>query len=400
MWRDRSGNAAILFTLCASLMCVAGGVAIDYSRNTYTKSTLDAALDAAVISVARDLKMKKIRQADVLARAQTYFTANFDAANHGAKVTGFDVRFKGTDVHVALYAEANEQNIFGGVLGKDMTTVRSTAEATYAFQSVEVALVLDVTGSMAANGKILALKDAAHELLDVLLGKGLGENVKISLVPYSQGVNLGTLASAATAGESTTCATERTGAEAATDAPPSLAPIQGGSSNCPAVAIVPLTSDGVALRTAVDRLSPVGSTAGHTGIAWGWYGLAPHWTEFWPIGSRPEDYDVGGARLKVAVVMTDGEFNTVYDRTNGTTVETMNATAASAARARALCTAMKGKGIRLYTVSFSAGSEAEKLLEDCATDRKKTYFKATDADELTAAFLKIGADVSSFYLSR
>ena len=58
-----------------------------------------------------------------------------------------------------------------------------------------------------------------------------------------------------------------------------------------------------------------GGTAGPVGTAWAWYTLSPNWASLWPrpIASRSA-YDTAELR-KIAILMTDGEYNTEYDVT-------------------------------------------------------------------------------------
>src|SRR5690606_17660778 len=113
-----------------------------------------------------------------------------------------------------------------------------------------------------------------------------------------------------------TCATERTGAQAYTDTAPSVAPLgrnyAGTGNPCPEATIVPLTSDKTLLHDRIDDVEAAGSTAGHLGVAWGWYMLSPNFAYLWPDASnRPAAYNAPEL-LKIAVIMTDGEFNTTF----------------------------------------------------------------------------------------
>ena len=59
--------------------------------------------------------------------------------------------------------------------------------------------------------------------------------------------------------------------------------------------------------------SPGGTTAGQLGTAFAWYMLSPNWADIWPADSKPAAY--GTAKLrKIAVLMTDGAYNTLQAR--------------------------------------------------------------------------------------
>ncbi|MEX0628397.1 MAG: ubiquitin-activating E1 FCCH domain-containing protein, partial [Cucumibacter sp.] len=106
-----------------------------------------------------------------------------------------------------------------------------------------------------------------------------------------------------------TCTSERTGAEAFTDAAPTTALLgrnyPASNNPCPTeTEIVPLTADKVLLGNEIDDLEESGSTGGHIGIAWGWYLLAPSFGYLFPAESQPGAYNADNL-IKVAVLMTD-----------------------------------------------------------------------------------------------
>lgn len=101
---------------------------------------------------------------------------------------------------------------------------------------------------------------------------------------------------------------------------------------------------------------------------------------------------------KIAVIMTDGEFNTSY--CNGVIAKNSgngsgsaddkidcNATNGGAtAQAKQLCTAIKAKGIAVYTIGFDVEDDetAIEVMTDCATSANHAYLAATDAELQTA----------------
>jgi hypothetical protein len=70
------------------------------------------------------------------------------------------------------------------------------------------------------------------------------------------------------------------------------------------------------------------------------------------------------------------------------------------AQTQALCTAMKAKGVVVYTVGFHVASDAnaQTLVNNCATDAKHVYLPE-DGASLQTAFQAIGADLNRLRIS-
>ncbi|MDB5490412.1 MAG: hypothetical protein JWO78_261 [Micavibrio sp.] len=220
-----------------------------------------------------------------------------------------------------------------------------------------------------------------------------------------------------------TCVSERTGSAAYTDTPPTSAANRVGmnypaSSNpCLTNKVRPLTSDKTVLKADIDALTATGSTGGQAGIAWGWYMLAPDWGYLWAPNSNgsysaPKKYDADQLH-KVAVIMTDGEFNSPYcngviakDATTGSgnTSDHINCNAPngdSYSQGRKLCDGMKAAGIEIYTIGFKVDDypNGKALMQYCAKDASHFYASQNGSD-LLLAFQAIARNVSQLYISQ
>ena len=187
---------------------------------------------------------------------------------------------------------------------------------------------------------------------------------------------------------------------------------------------MPLTSNKDALKTVINGFAANGNTAGHLGTAWAWYLLSPNWASVYASGSKPQSYamltqtgEKGQPLLKkVAVLMTDGEYN--YQYCNSTTPNTAGATipdyatgssgancnspnGTSTVQSRSMCTAMKAAGITVYTVGFGLGSAgaAVETLRGCASE-PHMFYNTTTGDELRNAFRHIATSIAAPILSR
>jgi Flp pilus assembly protein TadG len=221
-----------------------------------------------------------------------------------------------------------------------------------------------------------------------------------------------------TTGTISNCVTERTGTEKYKDTSPLTAPLgddypASGYNTCDTGnSIQPLTSNKTTLHNVINGMVVTGSTAGQLGPAWGWYMLSPNWSNVWPSGeSQPHAYGEQYLR-KVAVLMTDGDFNTAHcngvvsnNYGFGTNDEKINCGTADApyVQAKAICDAMKAQnvGIIIYTVGFeiTANSAADQFMKYCATSTAH-YFLASNGTELQTAFASIAAAISRLRISR
>jgi Flp pilus assembly protein TadG len=213
-----------------------------------------------------------------------------------------------------------------------------------------------------------------------------------------------------------TCVSERIGGNAYNDVAPAVARVgrvyASTSNPCPGATVMPLTSDRDALRAEINSYTVTGSTAGQIGIAWGWYMVSPNFSSLWPAASQPKAYGSPNLR-KIAVLMTDGAFNTPYcngviaqnaGSGSGSSADKINCNATNGNpfdQAREVCEAMKDAGVTVYTVGFglSGGSEASEVLEECASGSANA-FNASNGAELRDAFRSIATAISLLRLTR
>ena len=212
-----------------------------------------------------------------------------------------------------------------------------------------------------------------------------------------------------------TCVTERTGPNAYTDAAPSGSPVgrnyPGSSNPCLDAEVQPLTSNKNALKDAIDDYDVEGSTAGQIGIGWGWYMVSPNFNSLWPSNGAAA-YNTADT-LKAVIIMTDGEFNTPYcsgvisrdaGSGSGSNSEKIDCGASNGDpfdQGRAMCAAMKARGVLVYTVGFqiTAGGNAANMLQACASTPANFYLPASGGD-LSEAFAAIGRDITQLRISK
>lgn len=445
--RDRSGNFALIAGVTLPALVLAVGFAVDLSQVSGSKSRLANALDAALTSTARDISTGHIKEADAEKAALAFLLAN---APGGFLVPGsvsfasFVIDKKAGTIDATVDARtALSFPVFGS---GSSHPIKVSSATVYADKQVEVAMMLDITGSMGGQ-KLLELKNAAKRAVATFLdGQAKGsDRVRVAIIPYADAVNVGDLSdlvyyeTSYTTGEppmlgavdktTTTstkgkkgkkakkskkdkgastnpdnCATERKGMNQFNDTSPNAAMINRDYrlSFCPKAELQPLSADSAALKASIDSFQANGYTAGHIGIQFAWYTLSPKWGKVLPAGSAPAKYS-DTKTVKYAILMTDGEFNTAFAEVP----QRDNTRGAQSARSRIfaekLCTEMKKKGIEIFTIGFQLhSSNAKAVLQDCASPStsSKHYFETSSGAELDSAFQEIAHNIQRLALTR
>jgi len=165
---------------------------------------------------------------------------------------------------------------------------------------------------------------------------------------------------------------------------------------CENSAPMPLSEDKAALKAYVDDLHAGGGTAGHLGIAWGWYLISPSWNALWPSASHPWPWNEPDT-AKAIILMTDGEFNQTHPSISESSIEL----------AMEFCDAMKEEpyNVQIYTVGFQVPANVatmpggETILDYCATDPGHA-FTPSNGEELTDAYTAIAQSISDLRITR
>jgi hypothetical protein len=152
---------------------------------------------------------------------------------------------------------------------------------------------------------------------------------------------------------------------------------------------MPLSTDKSALKNRITAFAASGSTAGHLGTAWAWYLLSPEWSSVFTGTAAPKAYGTPKLR-KIAVLMTDGEYNLYYSSGQGD----------STTQARTLCTNMKAAGVEVFTVGFMLDTDISKeTMRQCASSEDKAFL-AENGQQLADAFRAIAYKLVPIHLKK
>jgi Flp pilus assembly protein TadG len=433
------GNVVVIFGLAAIPVIGLMGAAADYSRANSAKAAMQAAVDATVLMLSKEVS--GLTNEQIKNKAYKYVVANFNRPD--AKSITVTPAYSPDSSELTVTGQAVLDTHFVSLLGKETMTIGATSTAKWGNSRLRVALALDNTLSMASSNKMTALKAASHKLLNQLEKAATKPgDVYVSIIPFTKDVNVGAgnksdpnwkapewvdftsdrdgLKSWEYENGSCTnpkdapnkgkcygkwtphkhntwngCVADRDENYDVTNAPPSTNPRKVETlfpaeeySGCP-TAILPQTYNWADLRAKIDAMTPTGYTNTTIGLEWAWHSL----TEAPPLNAPPIVNSGGITTQKIIIFLTDGDNTENRTSTNQNTIDK---------RMKKACENAKKDNIVIYTVLVMKGNE--NLLKECASpDSEKPvgpkFFKLTSSDQLVTTFEQIGTALSALRIA-
>ncbi len=186
IWQ-KAGTIVIAFAILAPVVIGAMGMALDFSRAYLVQQRLAQALDAAAIAAAASAT----DEAGITQKVRDFFEANYPPEKLGIAFEP-EVVVEGDVIKVT--GQAKYYTSFMTLLGIDEIVVDAYTEVVREVRGLEVALVLDLTGSMRGT-KIGALRTATLSFIEIIFDRVSDiDYLKVALVPYAISVNVGDIA--------------------------------------------------------------------------------------------------------------------------------------------------------------------------------------------------------------
>ena len=181
--RDEDGSLIIFALVLFLLMAMMGGFAVDLMRYEGTRTALQNTLDRCTLMAA---------SLDQRLDPETVVTDCVDKAGFGADLEDVQVTQALNSRSVVSKGRVDTKPFFMHLIGINKFDALGASGAEQAITNVEIALVLDVSGSM-SGAKLANLKIAAAEFVDNMLNNDPNHRISISIIPYNAQVNLGSV---------------------------------------------------------------------------------------------------------------------------------------------------------------------------------------------------------------
>ncbi|MEA2945136.1 MAG: hypothetical protein QOI40_466 [Alphaproteobacteria bacterium] len=194
---SKCGNVAPIFALAVIPTIGLTGMAVDYSRANSLKASVQSALDATALALAKSAATLSAQSTPTDDKLQAAADAYFKALINHPEATIDPIKATYTSnngTQLLLTATGHVPTAFTKFIGFNQLDVGSSATIKWGNTRLRVALVLDNTGSMLDDGKIGALKKAVSTDTNSLLNQlknaaTVKEDVYISIIPFVKDVN-------------------------------------------------------------------------------------------------------------------------------------------------------------------------------------------------------------------
>ncbi len=187
--RRTDGAIAPIFALAAIPLVVSVGAVVDFTNAYDKKTVVQDSMDSAALAAGK--KIGSLTMDQLKTDVNNYYYSNV-----GTRLdTPPQLQVGLAASTITLTTTLVVPTYFLGIIGIHHLDFNIKSQATLAFGTLEVAMVLDNSGSMNTNNNIATLRTAAGNLVNTIYNLGATstkpEPVKMGMVPFAGAVNVG-----------------------------------------------------------------------------------------------------------------------------------------------------------------------------------------------------------------
>ncbi len=191
--RDERGAFLVLFGILAIVLIATSGAVVDFTQIEQARTRAQNALDAAALGLQPHVfDTSPVRNAAwFTGEANRLLAEQLSGSDVTSNVTGATINVR--NGQLILRANITVPTAFVSLVGVPTVTAGLVSEATRKRLNLEVAMVLDNSGSMSSYSRMTRLKAAANSAVDILFDNQTTQpNVFVSIIPFTAYVNVGT----------------------------------------------------------------------------------------------------------------------------------------------------------------------------------------------------------------
>lgn len=190
--KDESGVFAVIFGVMAIVLIATGGAAVDFTMLQQRRVAAQAALDGAVLGLQHRIEELPAAQLGEMALA----IVRDRLADEAVTVELTDAAVDLAEGSLRVTARFDAPSYFVTLVGVHTLGASVVSQATRKSLRIEVAMVLDNSGSMAESNRMGHLRAAAHHATNIFFRdqqpNDANPSMFVGIVPFTQFVNVGT----------------------------------------------------------------------------------------------------------------------------------------------------------------------------------------------------------------
>lgn len=191
--RDERGAFMVLFGVLALVLVATSGAVVDFTQIEQARTRAQNALDAAALALQPHVfdENPAWTESDFTEAAKALLKERLADSTVQSDVINATINAR--NGQLILKATIVVPTSFVSLVGVTSVKASLISEATRKRLNLEVAMVLDNSGSMSSYSRMTELKSAAKNATDILFDyQETQPNVFVSIIPFTQYVNVGT----------------------------------------------------------------------------------------------------------------------------------------------------------------------------------------------------------------
>ncbi|MEM6555080.1 MAG: TadE/TadG family type IV pilus assembly protein [Pseudomonadota bacterium] len=190
---DPSGQVTTIFAFSLLPICAVAGFSLDLQNQIQREVKTQAVLDSAVLAASKVMQTGA-SDAEIADTVADFVSVHVDSLP-GFSCATPTITMPADDPSIEASLECTQDTTLMQIFGQDTLPVKVESVSTYSLTAIDIALMFDLSGSMNGDNRLVDLKSAATDALDILLPRtatgDIVENTRIAMVSYGSMLNAG-----------------------------------------------------------------------------------------------------------------------------------------------------------------------------------------------------------------
>ena len=190
---DRSGHVTSIFAFSLLPICAVIGFSLDLQNQIQRELKTQAVLDSAVLAASKAMQTGA-SEAEIEETVADFVSLHVDSLP-GLDCATPTVTMHSDDTSIEASLECTQDTTLMHIIGQDTLPVEVESVSTYSLTAIDIAFMFDLSTSMNNNNRLVDLKSATTDALDILLPSSASadvtEHTRIAMASYGNSLTAG-----------------------------------------------------------------------------------------------------------------------------------------------------------------------------------------------------------------